>query len=274
MLLRWHRLSERTLFKSLDLDAYGVEMLNNTLETAVSSRTWVLTLLTLDVVLPFYAMMGLKVSDPIAFQKCLREATLAHRKKIERAITHGETSPMLADFCGYVESALGPSLTSHLVWWLENIFHTHPRDNLGLSHWNHVFRHCRHERERWQKLELPENLSSEILNRFRKAIDKSEYDRVREELGAFPLSDWDLHMYAKFLCDFDNDFEGPGESPFTDVLATIKDFQGYQFWAWMLRILDSDQQTRLRQAAMQVVHDEELTSVKDLPYLSELEIGL
>src|SRR5262249_40766955 len=161
-----------------------------------------------------------------------------------------------------------------LVWWLRRILHLDPRDNLGLSHWDHVLRYCRHSPDRWERLGFPSRISAEALERFRKALDISEYKRQYDVMQDHPLSDWDLHMYASQLYDFDEDLKGPIESPFLTVVATIRDYQGYEFWRWILRTLDSDELTILWDSAKRVVQEEELTSARELPAPVTLGVGL
>jgi hypothetical protein len=244
------------------------------LEALAASRGWVFPLLTLDVVRTFYDMMGLSPANAsYDLQMVLRDATITVRKRVWQ-IAAGALPPTLAEFWRSVEAAMEPAATERLAWWLQNVLHAEPRDNLGLSHWNHVLRYCRHCPDCWERLGFPTEVSSEALNRFRKAIDITEYRRRYDELQACPLSDWDLHMYASQLYDFDNDLEGPSASPFVTVLATIRDYQAYQFWAWVLRTLRPDQLTHLWEGGKRIVREEELTSVTELPHPTTLGIGL
>jgi hypothetical protein len=138
-------------------------------------------------------------------------------------------------------------------------------------------RHCRHESTLWHRLNFPEELSEESLSRFRTALNVKEFYRREEELKAQPLSDWDLHMYASQLYVFEaDDIEGGGPDPFGAILDTIRDYQGYCFWAWVLRTLSPSQLDRLREAALRIVREEELKSVKEheFPHPALLGIGL
>lgn len=136
--------------------------------------------------------------------------------------------------------------------------------------------HCQREGdETWRQLAFPKQMSTEASKRLTAAVDVKEYYRRCDRLDAEPLSDWDLHMYASTPCDFDDDLEGYGSSnPFTKISLTLRNYQRYQFWAWALRLLDEDHQTRLREKALEIVQVEELTWIKDLVHPSELDIGL
>jgi hypothetical protein len=247
---------------------------NSILEPLAASREWVFPFLTLDVVLPFFEMMGLPLADhSYDFQKVLRDATVAVRRS-ERQPAAGEPQETWAEFFAAVEAGLGPAPTGRLAWWLRNILHARPRDNLGLSDWDHVLRYCRRSADRWKRLGFPESMSGEALRRFRRAIDVTELTRRCEEIQACPLSDWDLHMYASELYDFDDDLEGPSSSPFITVQATVRDYRQYLFWAWILRTLRPDQLAQLWDGGQQIVQYEALTSVSELPHPSTFGIGL
>ena len=102
---------------------------------------------------------------------------------------------------------------------------------------------------------------------------KNYYARCAE-LDAQPLSDWDLHLYASQLLDFDDDLEGAGGNPDTYIVGTVRAYQRYQFWDWLLKVTTEAQQAQFRENALRIAKEEELTSVKDLVAPSKLRIGL
>jgi hypothetical protein len=245
------------------------------LEAAAEGHEWVFALLTLDVVRAFYDLMGLDPAFHAGLQRALRDATVATRKEIVEALVHGGPKPTLTSFCRHVERVAGDAATDHLAWWLQNVFDYNTQTHKALSAWTYVMRRCQREDDAsWRQLAFPEALSSEASTRFTRAVDATEFSRRRDALEARPLSDWDLHMYASKTYDFDQDTEGTGSSPLTRVSATLRAYQEYQFWAWALRALPADGQTRLRESALGVARALELTSVKDLVHPSALDIGL
>ena len=70
-----------------------------TLENAALDRQWVFPLLTLDVVRPFYDLMGLSQEAQSGLQKALRATTLATRKQLVEALVNQGPPPTLATFC-------------------------------------------------------------------------------------------------------------------------------------------------------------------------------
>ena len=83
----------------------GVEMQQKvTLESAALDRQWVFPLLTLDVVRPFYNLMGLNREAQAGLQKSLRDSTLATRKQLVEALVNQRPSPTLATLSGSRET--------------------------------------------------------------------------------------------------------------------------------------------------------------------------
>ena len=238
------------------------------------SRVWVFSVLTLDIVRPFYGMMGLDAADPALLQVALRDATLVTRKRLSDALASNATPPTLEDFYLSVATTLGPTGVERFEWWLEKVMHADTHDNRGLWRWMNVLRWARHERARWQRLGFPKECSNEALQRFLQAIDKTEFERRIKELESQPLSDWDLHMSASQLFHFDDDWEAHGARPFHFVEVTIDDYQGYLFWAWVLRNLSSDQLEQLCRSSLRFVEDEDRMAPADLPHPATLNIGL
>jgi hypothetical protein len=247
-----------------------------TLEAAAKlfGRQDAFAFLTLDVVQAFYDLMGLNVEAQSRLGGVLRGATLATRKALVDALVNGKAPPTLASFCEKVETAGGAGLTEHLAWWLGRMFDAETRTHRALRHWTDVLHHCRREGdESWRRLRFPLPLSEEVAQRLATALDRTEHDRRCAAVEARPLSDWDLHMHASQLYDFDDDLEGTGMNLSNHISETVSACQGYRFWAWLVRALEPEEQTRLREQALEVVRTDELTWIKDLVHPSALDIG-
>lgn len=247
-----------------------------TLEAAAAPNPWVFALLSTDVARAFYDMMGIQPAIHDKLHAALRSAILATRKEFVQALLEKRPGPALASFCGYVEGRIGEGPTNHLSWWLQRVFLYGPETHDALYQWTWVLRFCRREGEEgWRQLALPKQVSDEALRCFAAAIDVNEFDKRQAAIEAHPLSDWDLHIYASQPYDFDEDHpEGTWPDPFSIFVQTVRYYQGYRFWAWMLRALSPDQQTALRNKAMEFARSAELTSVKSLVHPSALDIGL
>jgi hypothetical protein len=244
-----------------------------TLESAAKDRQWVFPLLTLDVVRPFYDLMGLKQEADVGLQKALRAATLATRKQLVEALTNQGPSPTLTSFCQDVERRISTPVADHLAWWLQRVLHSEA--HVAVSNWQDLLRRCqRNGEEGWGRLPFPGRLSAEASKRFAASVDRKEYKRLDAELDDRSLSDWDLHIYASQLFDFEDPLEGPSGKPDTSVYLTVDVYQQYLFWAWLLRQLTPEQQTKLRDTALEIVQTDKLSWIKDLVHPSALDIGL
>jgi hypothetical protein len=241
-------------------------------------RRWgeLVSLLSMDVVSPFYGLMGLRFGAPERLQRLLRHEIVRWRNAVANAPTP-VSGPFVGSqrFVASIAESIGAESARHLVWWERYVFHNDPRDNLDLDRWDTVLRCSRLEPALWRRL-FPDPFSEEALDRFRRSLNIDEYRRRQEDVDARPLSDWDLHLYAIHLYD-DNlyseaDYVHVPDGPRVWVEPTIRDYQGRQFWAWVLKALSPDRLDRLWQNAHAIVKDEELSSVRGLPHPSALDI--
>jgi hypothetical protein len=239
------------------------------------ARRWgyLVSLLSMDVVRPFHDLMGLRLADPVGLQRVLRQEIVAERKKGVASPDAGQ--PTIAQrVLKVVREALGAEASRRLDWWEQHIFHKKPsRDNVNVRKWATVLQISRHEPRLWNRLGLPNG----ARDRFRRACDLDEYRRRQKEVDASPLSDWDLHLYAFHLYDDNlygpNDFVRVPDGPRLRVVPTIRAYQGYEFWAWVLSTLRPDRLDRLWQEGRRIVEEEELPSARELPHPSVLDIG-
>jgi hypothetical protein len=232
-------------------------------------------MLSLDVVRPFYDLMGLRLDDPDGLQQTLRHEIVTWRK---RSVAAPEASLPFTPHgvIRVVAESLSAEASQHLVWWEQHVFHGDPRDNLNLRKWTTVLQTCHNESGLWNQLGFPDSIREEARDRFRRSGNLDEYLRRQQEVDARPLSDWDLHLYALHLYD-DNLYVGMGYTHVPDgprlwIQPTVRDYQGYQFWAWILTTLRPNQIDSLWEAASRVVETEELHSARDLPHPLILDI--
>ena len=126
-----------------------------TLESAAQDRQWVFPLLTLDVVRPFYDLMGLHQEAEARRHEALRAATLATRK--QRAET-------LVSFCQDLQERIDPPVADHLAWWIGRVAYQNVQAHVPVSDWKDVLRRChRKGQSGWCRLAFPKQLSSEAL---------------------------------------------------------------------------------------------------------------
>jgi hypothetical protein len=244
-----------------------------TLENAARDREWVFSLLTLDIVRGFYDLMGLDAGFHARIHTGLRAATVSTRKDLVQQLMHPHEALARVDFCRSAEAQLGKDASEHLSWWLEHVSkRQHERD---LRRWTDllVSLHREHD-ELWSKLPFPQPLADQAFDRFARARDFREYYRRAEALDDQPLSDWDLHMHASQLYDFSEDREGTGVNPMTEVSLSIHAYQYLRFFAWLLRVLTPEQQTALRDKALELAVAEDFAWFDKLVDPSAFAIGL
>lgn len=239
-------------------------------------RRWdyLVSFLSMDVVRPFFDLMGLRLADPSGLQRVLRQEIIARRKRGVTTPDVGQQTIAQAVLKAVAE-ALGTGASQRLLWWERQVFHKTPsRDNRGVRKWSSVLQTSRHEPRLWSRLGLPQS----SMDRFRSSYNLDEYLRRQKEVDESPLSDWDLHLYALYL--YDDNLYGPDDfarvpsGPRLHVKPTIRAYQGYEFWAWVLSKLRPEQIDRLWEEGRRIVEEEKLHSAKGLPHPSSLDIGI
>jgi hypothetical protein len=224
-------------------------------------------LLSLDEVLPHYDLMGLHPGNNQGLLQVIRRQIVGSR--VYPDATGGALGR--ARVLGAVEAAFGRQARDHLDWWVKYLLHLGPQDNVALGRWMWLFRRCRPPNPLWEQVGLPSALREEAADRLLRAISTDEYQRRRAVLASKPLSDWDLHLYASV--PFADDEPGPS-TPQVYITLTILDYQGYIFWAWLLKNLQPDQLDVLWESGKQVVREQGLKSIGELPPPHHLDIGL
>ncbi len=236
----------------------------------------IITLLSLDVVRPFYDMMGLRLIAADHFQQILRQEIIVVRKRWAVAQPEDLRLDVSAIIEGITRSVTAEDMR-RLHWWERNIFSDDPRDNMNLARWNSVLQDCSYEHARWARLGLPTGISEEAFKRFRQSGNIKTYQKLQDELDKQRLSDWDLHIYALHLYDdnlYDEVTIALQDGPRLWLKPTIRDKQRYDFWTWLLSVLPAKQIDQLFEIGCQIVVDEELRSAKNLPHPSVLDIQL
>ncbi len=220
-------------------------------------------LLSMDVVVPFYELSGLRVPDPLAFRDLIRKLILDGRSEFP------ETDPAVVfirreHLLEVTASVFGNQMRSQFEQWGDRIFELKIDEHVDLKHWARTLSYAHRTPNIWASLQIPATLNDEFLKRFLESIDTDEYDRKREEIYRLPLSDWDLHMYA--LHRFNDDDPPPTTGPDSYLYPTVKAYRGLRFWAWVLKAFTPENLTLVQQNATRIVQlTKHLAFIKDLP---------
>lgn len=235
-----------------------------------------ISLLSMDVVLPFFDQMGLKlpvqasVGGPRLLQQLLRHEIIEGRRLYAR---HGR-SPAPAEVLSHVASTLGHQAISHLSWWGRRVFSDDPsKDHISLDRWRPIVSFCARDAELWTQLELSLWAHRE---HFVESLRVDDYRKLQADVDRQPLSDWDLHLYALELYDdalYESDFGQVRDGPRLWIRPTVRAYRQYLFWAPVLRAMTSEQQQRLWEQGRTIAREEELLAKPELlPEPRELEI--
>jgi hypothetical protein len=165
-----------------------ISQMSNELNTEQWSQ--LMSLLSLDGVLPLYEAMGVPVDHKEAFQKALREVILKARQLYEASPDHlPSVATMLFD-------RLGTVAAGHFAHWAQSIFLGYHADQPDWSAWDIVFSQWAYSRR--QDLDfLPQQKQNEFIAGYRQDAVTEDVKKKGEELLNSPLSDWDLEMFSR-----------------------------------------------------------------------------
>jgi hypothetical protein len=231
---------------------------------------FIFTLLSMDVVVAFYPLIGLEISEPTRFRDLVRSQILQVRREFAAVPPEGASySPKKT--LDAIERTFGTAQGKHLVWWGQRIFAWDLQEHRELTLWEDVLRFCADDAGRWNQLGLPAHLSNAARQEFVRAIDREAYDQHYVEYYDKPLSDWDLHMYAVNLFD-DDDVATP--SPAKYLYPTFMNNRNYRFWAWLMKQTTSRERDSLMNNAITLAKQvASLSHAVQLPHPSRLEVG-
>jgi hypothetical protein len=239
-------------------------------EALPAVRRWnmIATLLSMDVVAPFYDLMGLRirVSSP-AFQEIFRKLILRARGEFPSVHPYGVVlvPEILLDTVG---SELGAEMRVHLEKWDAYIF-----ENVNRREWQSVLRRCRDDDRLWHKLEIPQDFDDHFRREFLRSINSEEYYRRLDETYQRPLSDWDLCQYA--IYEFNDDDPGAPNGPDSYLYPATMNYQAHRFWGLAAKWFQPEHRLTLIRNAEEIARSEEslqhIVQLSD-PFLLAIEL--
>ena len=229
-----------------------------------------LSLLSMDCFVAFADLMGFPVPQSADLMSVLRKLIIGKRREVHRS---GATSAFDPEgVFAAIEPELGGDYAEGVAWWGNRVFAVRHLQYPALYTWTTILRECRHDDLRWLRLGFPQGLQAEARRRFLASINRAPYEERHSAVYGQPLSDWDLHMYAEWPFD-DSDDEGTPNGPDTYVRPTIRGWNAFEYWRWVLGALDRAALDRLREgASAQVAEIAELAFVKSIPDPADLEL--
>jgi hypothetical protein len=224
---------------------------------AIAPERWAMAipLLTLDHVLPLFSAMGFDPSDPGRLQQTLRSQMIRARHGFAQT---GFRVPVAADtMASAIVAELGQPDGAQLASWIARVFHSDPTDARDLRQWTTLLRQCRRDRVKWRVLFPDIRHESEILERFLQSIDIDAFEKQYDDCTGRPLTDWDLHLYAVFHYDDDDEADTPS-GPHLWLAPTVREYQGYRFWSWLGQSLSRAKLLDLQRCATDLAREEGL----------------
>jgi hypothetical protein len=184
-----------------------------------------ITLLSLDVVSPFYEYLGLNIDNVEEFKTSLRKDIIENR---EEYVKNPNIIPDLKKRnMKNLNLIDGNSLGIMLENWFQNSFVWNPAD-LGIyGKWKILFSISIRMDERWKSLDLPKTISEQARKKYEKDVtDKTELHALADQIDEQPHTKWDIEMYSLHgFDDYNND-------PYNSVLFIIgyKRIKAYLNW--------------------------------------------
>ncbi len=228
----------------------------------------IVTLLSMDGVLPFYEAMGLTAAlevspvDAVQLILPLREMILRNR---EEYVSDPSVTPALAPKLQSVVAAnFGDRAESRVVAWAKRTFKQVHADQPEWSAWNLVF-------FRWvfgqrkEDLEAIPSCRTLLKERFTALADMDELEELAESAKTSLLSDWDLEMCSLHGFDpFDDaaDYFGP-------VLTTAEVFKTQQFFREVVPQLSEQEKSWLHSQGQLLVAEMKVWMPGPLPGLDQ-----
>lgn len=198
-------------------------------------------ILSLDVVLPFYGLLGIEITEASEWQQLLRATILSNRRKFEK--NPGRIPDLREAILKAIRTQYGRESVRLFEDWVENVFLFVGQDFVALNKWYMLLALSRRNRQRWEALSFPQELTKEAQQRMEDVLNRDQLHRLADQIEEVPLSDWDLEMYA--LHGFDDD----DNDPYNWVLETVKKRRFLEYMRWLVSSMDENQRQQLAASA-------------------------
>jgi hypothetical protein len=223
--------------------------------------TQLLSLLSLDCVLPFYQAMGLPVGDKSVFQLTLRGVILDARKFY--AANPDRVPDVAAELLKRLKSPESRSFFS----WARGIFLGYHADQPNWSAWDIVISQWAYSRNRDLDFLSAQNLEFFLVG-YRRDADTDDIKCKGGEALRSALSDWDLEMFSRH--GYGASWE---TSPFQTIesIVRIERLKIFVRKIWLMLSLVEQEQFQLR--AQVLVDQLKVWMPGPLPRLDDLLRG-
>jgi hypothetical protein len=221
------------------------------------------SLLSLDVVRPFYGAMGVVLSDPDHFQTALRELMVRGRQQFRKTKTLIELMPAIRHI---IAERDGEERSAEFQRWFDHLYFDLPSHQRQWSWWSDAFERGLAQGDRAP--EKPLLSSKRACLMYRELMDLGELQIQAKALKADALSDWDLEIYVRRCFDHDDFLM---DDPFNCAFAVVRIARLQVFARGLCGTLSPDKQQALHKRARRLVAV--LDPIEPLQPLARLPIG-
>jgi hypothetical protein len=217
-----------------------------------------LSLLSLDCIVPFFGVMAIPIDDEDLFRRNIREVIVTARQMYESRPDQIPPLPrMLFD-------RLGVTAAERFDRWARNVFLGYHADQPDWSAWDIVFSHWAYGRRRDLDF-LPPEKREALVSEYCRNVDTDDVKRTAEALASKPLSDWDIEMFARR--NYGASWES---SPFSIVEAITRIERLKRFARNIWLNLNDDEREKMQKNAQELVDTLGVWMPGQLPALGRL----
>ena len=161
-----------------------------------SSQQWrqLLSLLSLDGVIPLYEIMGLMVRDKAIFLQVLRQTIREIRVQYEADATH--VPIVAAMLIRNLEREISTETALTFIAWAKTVFLGNHSEQPTWSAWDIVFSHWAYSRQRDVAF-LSADLRDYLVIGYREQVDPEDITNRIEAQKMQQLSEWDMDVFVR-----------------------------------------------------------------------------
>lgn len=231
----------------------------------VGRVTAMASLLSLDVVRPFYGAMGLVLAEPDGLQEALRAIMVRGRQQYRETKT---LIDVMAELRRTIAVREGEARAEQFQRWFDHLYLDIPAHQRQWSWWSEAFEIGLATGNHAPEVPLLGGKHKVFVTMYREAMDLQELRNQAEVLKASPLSDWDLEIYVRRGYDHD-DFAM--DDPFHRTFAIVRLARLQLVVRELLKALSPSEQQRLHKDARRTIA--KLEPRQPLEPLTRLTIG-
>jgi hypothetical protein len=207
--------------------------------------------LSLDVIQPFFDLMGLQVADIAEFQILLRQRLVALRPAKLSGVTPPDPDGWVADLDARLQAIFGAAFVENFRKWLHSVLL--PPGDMPYNAWRLLFSDAARTADKWQSLGFERQHAETLRQRYLALSDFRSIQALMKSVKSQKLSEWDTAIYA--LYNFYEDLNDPVD----DVVAAAKRQRLFTFWREIEQLTTAEERNELLLKAQVVAKQKGMT---------------